>query len=211
MAYDYKSAPTLSDEFKKKFVVNIKGKDAIKVDGLVVLGHEKGIKSMKTKVVQFPNQDNQWTCIASTTVIGYGYNPITDKVEEVEFEDFADANPNNCTSMTKASYIRMASTRSIGRALRKYTDIDMVTSEEINEVIEEPQEPTIDTAALTTIKTILGQKHIDQQTFGKIMFQTFGHVQYQMLHKSEGDKLIAILQGLPDNNTNNTGAQPATS
>ena len=34
MAYDYKSAPTLSDEFKKKFVVNIKGKDAIKVDGL---------------------------------------------------------------------------------------------------------------------------------------------------------------------------------
>jgi hypothetical protein len=209
MAYDYKSAPTLSDEFKKRFVVNIKGKDAIKVDGLVVLAHEKGIKSMKTKVVQFPNQDNQWTCIASTVVIGYGYNPITDKVEEVEFEDFADANPNNCTAMTKASYIRMASTRSIGRVLRKYTDIDMVTSEQINEVIEEPQEPIIDTAALTTIKTLLVQKHIDQQAFGKIMFQTFGHVQYQMLHKSEGDRLIAILQNLPDNNTN-TEAQPAT-
>ena len=67
MAYDYKSAPTLTDEFKKKFVCNIKGKDTIKVDGLVVLAHEKGLKSMKTKVVQFPNQDNQWTCIASTT------------------------------------------------------------------------------------------------------------------------------------------------
>ena len=210
MAYDYKSAPTLTDEFKKKFVCNIKGKDTIKVDGLVVLAHEKGIKSMKTKVVQFPNQDNQWTCIASTTVIGYGYNPITEKIEEVEFEDFADANPNNCTSMTKASYIRMASTRSIGRVLRKYTDIDMVTSEEIGEVIEEPQEPTIDTNALTTIKTILGQKHIDQQTFGKIMFSTFGHVQYQMLHKSEGEKLITILQNLPDNNTN-TEAQTVTS
>ena len=208
MAYDYQSAPTLTDEFKKKFVCNIKGKDTIKVDGLVVLAHEKGIKKMKTKVVQFPTQENQWTCIASTTVIGYGYNPITQKVEEVEFEDFADANPNNCTTMTKASYIRMASTRSIGRVLRKYTDIDMVTSEEIGEVIEEPQEPTIDTAALTTIKTILGQKHIDQQTFGKIMFSTFGHVQYQMLHKSEGEKLISILQNLPDNNTNNTGAQP---
>lgn len=206
MAYDYKSAPTLSSEFKNRFVVNIKGKEAIKVDGLVVLAHEKGIKSMKTRVTQYPNQENQWTCIASTTVIGYGYNPITDKVEEVEFEDFADANPNNCTAMTKGSYIRMASTRSVGRALRKYTNIDMVTSEEISEVIEEPQEPMIDTAALTTIKTILGQKHVDQQTFGKIMFQTFGHVQYQVLHKSEGERLIAILQDLPDATTE---TQPA--
>jgi hypothetical protein len=103
----------------------------------------------------------------------------------------------------------MASTRSIGRALRKYTDIDMVTSEEINEVIEEPQEPTIDTIALTTIKTLLVKKHIDQQGFGKIMFSTFGHTEYQMLRKSEGDKLISILQNLPDNNTTNE-TQPTT-
>jgi hypothetical protein len=204
MAYDYKSAPTLSDEFKKKFVCNIKGKDTIKVDGLVVLAHEKGIKSMKTRVVQFPSQDNQWTCIASTIIIGYGYNPITDKIEEVEFEDFADANPNNCTAMTKASYIRMASTRSVGRVLRKYTDIDMVTSEEINEVIEEPQEPLVDTNTLTKIKTLTVQKHVDAQKFGKFMFSMFGHTNYQLLKQSEGAALIAALENLPDNNTTET-------
>lgn len=196
--YKEKSAPKLSDDFKKKFIVNIGkgGTEAIKVDGLIALAHEKGLKSMKTKIIQFPSQENQWTCIASTTVVGYDWNPITDQVEEVEYEDFADANANNCTTMTKASYIRMASTRSVGRALRKYTNIDMVCSDEIANTVDN-FEPPIEVDELVTIKNLCGTKHVTPDTFGNIMMQKFGHTNYQGLTQKQGQELIAILNNLP--------------
>lgn len=196
--YEDKSAPKLSDDFRRKFVINIGkgGTEAIKVDGLIALGHEKGIKSMKTKILQFPSQENQWTCIASTTIIGYDWNPVTKKVEEVEYEDFADANANNCGSMTKGSYIRMASTRSVGRALRKYTNIDMVCSDEIANAVDN-YEPPIETGELVTIKDLLITKHISQNDFNKIMIQKFGHNNYQGLTQKQGYELIEVLKNLP--------------
>lgn len=210
--YKDKSAPKLSDDFRRKFIITIGknggGTEAIKVDGLIALAHEKGIKSMKTKIIQYPSQENQWTCIATTTVIGYDWNPVTEKVEEVEFEDFADANPNNCTSMTKNSYIRMASTRSVGRALRKYTNIDMVCSDEIANTVDN-SEPPIEVNELITIRNLIGVKHLTQEAFGKIMIQTFGHTNYQGLTQKEGLKLIEILNNLtvteqPQQSTPNT-------
>lgn len=201
--YENSSVPKLNDDFKRKFIINIKGKDAIKVDGLIALAHDKGIKSMETEIVQFPTQENQWTCIAKTKVVGYGWNPVENKIVEVIFEDFADANPNNCTAMTKTSYIRMASTRSVGRALRKYTNIDMVCSDEIGNVTDEPAEPIIDVNALTTIKTLLNQKHLTQADFSNLMIRHFGHINYQSLTKTEGDTLIKTLQDLPEKSIEN--------
>lgn len=196
--YQDKSAPKLSDDFKRKFVITIGkgGAEAIKVDGLITLAHEKGIKSMRTKVIQYPSQENQWTCIATTTVIGYDWNPITKKVEEVEYEDFADANPSNCSSMTKSSYIRMASTRSVGRALRKYTNIDMVCSDEIANAVDN-FEPPIEMNELVTIKNLLTSKHMAPEDFNKIMIQKFGHNNYQGLTQKQGYELIEVLNGLP--------------
>lgn len=192
--YKEKSAPKLDDAFRNKFIINIGkgGAEAIKVDGLIALAHEKGIKSMKTKIIQFPSQENQFTCIASTTVIGYDYNPATGKVEEVEYEDFADANPNNCTAMTKNSYIRMASTRSVGRTLRKYTNIDMVCSDEISNAVDNT-EPPIDMNELVTIKQLLAEKKLTQEDFGRMMLQNFGHTNYQGLTQNQGSILINIL------------------
>jgi len=196
--YKDKSAPKLTEEFKKKFVVNIKNTETIKVDGLIAFAHEKGLKSMKTKILQYPNQENQWTCIAECLVIGYDWNPITEKIEEVEFQDFADANPTNCTAMTKASYIRMASTRCVGRTLRKYTNIDMVTSEEINQSVDNstPPEPLIEMNELVTIKQLIGIKHLTPEDFSRIMFEEFQHTNYQGLNQTEGKRLISILNAL---------------
>ena len=39
--YKDKTAPKLNDEFKQKFGVNIKGKEAIKLEGLTAFAHEK--------------------------------------------------------------------------------------------------------------------------------------------------------------------------
>ena len=66
--FDYKdkSAPKLTDEFKKKFSVNIKGKDAIKLEGLTAFAHEKGIWKFETDIIQFPGDQNGWTAICKT-------------------------------------------------------------------------------------------------------------------------------------------------
>lgn len=194
--YKDKSAPKLTDDFKKKFIVNIKGKDAIKVDGLIALAHEKGIKSMTTSIIQYPSQENKWTCIAQTIVVGYDWDPIEDKLTTVEYQDFADSTEANCTAMTKASYIRMASTRSVGRTLRKYTNIDMVSSDEIGDSFDN-HEPGIDQSSLEMVKLLLHQKGLNQAAFGKIMFDAFNHTSYMGLTQSDGIKLVNILKALP--------------
>ena len=56
--YKDKTAPKLSEDFRRKFIITIgKGSnapEAIKVDGLIALAHEKGVKSMITDIKQYP-------------------------------------------------------------------------------------------------------------------------------------------------------------
>lgn len=195
-SFDYKdkSAPKLSDDFKKKFSVNIKGKDAIKLEGLTALAHVKGIKSMITDIIQFPSDQNGWTAICKTTVVGYDYSPELNKVIEVTYSDIGDANVNNCGKMVAASYIRMASTRSQARALRKYTNIDMVCSSELSDALEEPPEELVSSNQLMEIKELIKAKGLNQNSFGQIMFQLFQHQNYTSLTVSQGNMLIETLK-----------------
>ena len=194
--FDYKSssAPKLTDEFKQKFSVNIKGKDAIKLEGLTALAHEKGMWKFETDIIQFPSDQNQWTAICRTVVGGYDYDPITDKIREVIYSDIGDANVGNCGKMVAASYIRMASTRSQARALRKYTNVDMVCSSEMSDIIEEAPEPYITLEQLNAIKQLTIDKKINQEQFGKILFGLFQHTDYRVLTASQGSVLLNTLQ-----------------
>ena len=192
--YKDKSAPKLSDEFKQKFSVLIKGKDAIKLEGLTAFAHEKGIWKMDTQIIQFPSDQNGWTAICQTTVGGYDWDPIEEKICRVEYSDIGDANVNNCGKMVAASYIRMASTRSQARALRKYTNIDMVCSSELSDVVDEAPEPIISVEQLTAIKGLLAQKKINKDKFGEILFGLFNHTNYTGLTQTQGNTLIQSLQ-----------------
>lgn len=192
--YRDKSAPKLSEEFKQKFSVNIKGKDAIKLEGLTAFAHEKGMWKFETTIIQYPSDQNQWTAICQTTVGGYDWDPIAEKIREVTYTDIGDANVNNCGKMVAASYIRMASTRSQARALRKYTNIDMVCSSELSEALEEPQENPISLEQLTTVKGLIKSKGLNQDAFSKILFQLFQHQNYTALSESQGKQLIETLQ-----------------
>lgn len=194
-SFDYKSSstPKLTDEFKQKFSVNIKGKDAIKLEGLTALAHEKGMWKFETEIIQYPSDQNNWTAICKTTVGGYDWDPITEKVREVEYSDIGDANVNNCGKMVAASYIRMASTRSQARALRKYTNVDMVCSSEMSEVIEEIPEPFVTLEQLQTIKQLTIDKKISQEKFGQILFGLFQHTDYRQLTVNQGNLLINTL------------------
>jgi hypothetical protein len=131
--------PSLTPEFRKEFTVKVSGKDAVKASGLVSLGHEKGYKSLTTKILQFPNNENGNVCITEALLVGYGWSPITNKIEEVTFSSIGDASPKNTGSMVAAHYIRMAETRAIGRVLRLYTNIGMVCADEIGDITEEPK------------------------------------------------------------------------
>ena len=194
-SFDYKSSstPKLTDEFKQKFSVNIKGKDAIKLEGLTALAHEKGMWKFETEIIQYPSDQNNWTAICKTTVGGYDWDPITEKVREVEYSDIGDANVNNCGKMVAASYIRMASTRSQARALRKYTNVDMVCSSEMSEVIEEIPEPFVTLEQLQAIKQLTIDKKISQEKFGQILFGLFQHTDYRQLTVNQGNLLINTL------------------
>lgn len=191
--YKDKGANKLSDDFKKVFMVNIKGKEAIKLEGLTALAHEKGMWKLETTIIQFPTQENNFTCICQTTVGGYDYDPVTDKIREVVYTDIGDANVNNCTKMVAASFIRMASTRSQARALRKYTNVDMVCTSEMDSVTEDPPEPIITTEQLTTIKESIKTKKLTPETFGNMLFKMFGHQNYMQLTQSQGNTLINAL------------------
>ena len=194
-SFDYKSSstPKLTDEFKQKFSVNIKGKDAIKLEGLTALAHEKDMCRFETEIIQYPSDQNNWTAICKTTVGGYDWDPITEKVREVEYSDIGDANVNNCGKMVAASYIRMASTRSQARALRKYTNVDMVCSSEMSEVIEEIPEPFVTLEQLQAIKQLTIDKKVSQEKFGQILFGLFQHTDYRQLTVNQGNLLINTL------------------
>jgi hypothetical protein len=194
--FDYKdkSAPKLNEEFKKKFTNNIKGKDAIKLEGLTAVAHEKGMWKFETEIIQFPSDQNGWTAICKTTIGGYDWDPIEEKIAKVVYSDIGDANVTNCGKMVAASYIRMASTRSQARALRKYTNIDMVCSSELSEVVDEAPEPIISVEQLTEVRNLLGAKGIGKEKFGEILFGLFQHTNYTSLTQTQGRELINTIQ-----------------
>lgn len=207
--FNYKDKETvkLTDEFKQKFSVNIKGKDTIKLEGLTALGHEKGMWKFETEIIQFPSDQNGWTAICKTTIGGYDWDPVTEKVREVVYSDIGDANQANCGKMVAASYIRMASTRSQARALRKYTNVDMVCSSEIDSVSDTPPEPFVSTETLTAIKQAISNKRLSQTMFGKICTDLFGHTNYVEYTEAQGKVLLQAIQNFVVPNTSPAATQ----
>jgi len=112
----------LSADFKKKYIISLKGKDHILFKGLVQLGHAKGMKGLKTKIVYYPDQSNNFTAVAESCLIDTDGN---------EWSDIGDATPANCNNMVAPHFIRMASTRAKARVLRDFLGIDMVCFEEL--------------------------------------------------------------------------------
>ena len=132
-SWDYKKGvtPLLSEDFRKQYIIPIKGKEAILSDGLKKLGHLKGIKSLKTDILQFPNVDNNNLCIVKAELIGYDYDPVQEKIAEVSYSAIGDASPANCNRLVATAFVRMAETRAIARVLKNYTDVGIVGVDEI--------------------------------------------------------------------------------
>ena len=200
--FDYKNESTkISDEFKQRYSQPIHGVQTILSQGLTALGHLKKMWKLDVDVIQYPTKDNNWTCICKATVGGYGWDPVEEKICRVEFSDIGDANPNNCSKNVAPSYIRMASTRAVSRALRKYTNLDMVTADELSmENTFSEHIEYISAEQLSKIKKLLQPKGIDQNKFNELMLKLFNTTDHMSLTEQQGDSLITSLQSMPDVN-----------
>lgn len=191
--YRESGAPKLTDEFKSKFIVNIKGKEAVLAEGIKVLAHEKGIKKLNTRIVQFPNKDNDNMCIVEAHLVGYDWDPIEKKVTEVEYVAIGDASPRNCTSMVAAAFIRMAETRAISRVLKNYTNIGMVAFEELSSATEEIVE-MINANQINEIAALMKQRSITKEVGRQMMIETCGKDNLRGLTAEDAVKLITKMK-----------------
>ena len=196
--FDYKHSMSfkLSDSFKNKYVKPIRnGVASITSDGLVALGHIKGMWKCETEILQFPNKDNGNICICRSTVGGYDYDPTTDSIIKVEYSDIADASPSNCSNITAPAFIRMASTRSLGRALRRYTNASMVCDEELTDETStfNPADQPVSIDKLQEIQNIIKTKQLSKEVCEEIMMKTLNTTDFNSLTQAQANQIETIL------------------
>ena len=198
--YENKASFKLSNKFKEKFYTKTAGGPTLSADGLVALGHIKGMWKCDVEILQYPSAENNNTCICKAVVGGYDWDPIEKKVIRVEYSDIGDANPSNCNRMVGPAFIRMASTRALGRALRKYTNVDMLCTEELSDddiattsMMELASQSRVTQEQLLTIKGIVSNKGINQGQFVDILKKTFFIDDFQALNIAQANQLIEIL------------------
>jgi len=54
---------------KREFLVERQGKQFVLYAGLLALGHEAGLKSIRTTLIQIPTEENKRVAIVSATVV----------------------------------------------------------------------------------------------------------------------------------------------
>lgn len=111
-----------SKEFKKKFIVDLKGKEFVQYGGLVELSKQEGMTKIETQLLQAPSKDNGEMAIVHARV--YGKDSSYDGIGDCDNKNA----PNNFIAPHR---IRMAETRAKGRAMRDFLGIDMVMLEEL--------------------------------------------------------------------------------
>jgi hypothetical protein len=114
-----KNEKMLKHNIPKEFVTKLQGKEYITHEGLLLMAHNKGLKSIDTDMV---NVFEDGTIVFKTVV--------TDS-EGNFFTGYGDANDDNVNKMIAKHKIRMAETRSINRALRLMTGIGMCSVDEL--------------------------------------------------------------------------------
>jgi hypothetical protein len=108
----------------ERFIITIEGQDFVKFQGLLDLGHQKGISQIDVEPLQLPTSDNGNFAICKATVVSKSGESFT---------DIGDANPGNCSSKVVKHLLRLASTRAIARALRTFTNIGITCLEELGD------------------------------------------------------------------------------
>jgi hypothetical protein len=114
---------------KKEFIVERDGRSFVLYAGLLDLGHERGLRSITTTLVQVPGELNGMTAIVHATV----------ETEGGTFTGLGDASPGNVTRLMAPHLIRMAETRAKARALRDAVNVGVTALEELGDDDARPE------------------------------------------------------------------------
>lgn len=79
--------------------------EAIDFKGLLAIDHDEGLKSVRTELVQVPNEENHRTAVVRATV----------RTRKRVFTGIGDASPANVNRRIAPHVIRMAETRAVAR------------------------------------------------------------------------------------------------
>lgn len=106
----------------ENFIINLQGKSFVTYEGLLDLGHQRGLVSIEVEIVQIPTKENNMTAICQAIAT----------TEKSKFQDIGDASPQSVNSGLVPHLIRMASTRAKARVLRDLTNVGMTAIEELS-------------------------------------------------------------------------------
>src|SRR5579871_2627783 len=112
---------------KKEFIVERQGRSFVLYAGLLDMAHQQGLKSIRTELVQVPNETNRHVAICTATVT------LEKDGEERVFTGIGDAAPNNVAPAMQTCLIRMSETRAKARALRDAVNVGVAAFEELGE------------------------------------------------------------------------------
>lgn len=146
----------LIEENKDKYIIDIDGKDFVVFKGLLDIAHKFGLKSIKTNILKL-DLDN-YQCVVEaiveyqdgTTFIGHGH-----------------ASKNNVNKLLADSFIAIAETRAIARALRFGNNVGLTSSDELPDksaaVLMNDDAASMDKASNTTINKIMQYVDTDEK------------------------------------------------
>ncbi len=98
------------------------GKRMVLFAGLLDQGHQQGLKSIDTELIQAPGQDNGSVAIVKAVV---------ELEDGRRFSGIGDASPENVGRMIAPHLLRMAETRAKARALRDAVNVGVTAFEEM--------------------------------------------------------------------------------
>ncbi len=101
-------------------------RESIAYAELLKLAHDEGLKSIATELVLQPSEDNGRLAIVKAAV----------ETERGHYEGLGDADPGNVDDFLVPHLIRVAETRAKARALRDAVNCGVVSSEELDGVVQ---------------------------------------------------------------------------
>jgi hypothetical protein len=148
-------------EFRQAYVIPIKQnngqeKDFCRFDGLLHLARLSSWNGCQTSLLQLPNKDNGNLVISHSVVYDWKWRA---------YEGLGDCDDANAGSNDMAKHkVRIAETRSVGRALRKMLKVDMVMFEELDMQQEVDKLATRLTTVASNKPTVASPPKSEQQT-----------------------------------------------
>jgi hypothetical protein len=114
---------------KREFTIERQGRSFVLYAGLLDEAHQKGLKSIRTEMLQSPAAENGETTICRAVV----------EMEDGRvFSGIGDATPENVGRNIVPHAIRMAETRAKARALRDAINVGAVAVEELGDLDDAP-------------------------------------------------------------------------